>query len=29
MANLIAAIRNGGMVSIAIAIPKYVEPQMT
>src|ERR1041385_4003053 len=28
-ANRIAAIRNGGIVLIAIAIPKYVDPQMT
>ena len=29
IANRIAAMRNGGIVSMAIAMPKYVEPQMT
>ena len=29
IANRIVAIRNGGIVSIAIAMPKYVEPQTT
>ena len=29
IANRIAAMRNGGIVSIATAIPKYVEPQTT
>ena len=29
IANRIAAMRNGGRVSIAMAMPKYVEPQTT
>ena len=29
MPNRIAAIRNGGIDSMAIAMPKYVEPQTT